>query len=89
MRAARAQSASDRAGERSWELIGAASGRTLNDANLLGFGLDYGVPMVGPVEGRFIAWSVAVWDGCTLSALWRYGAISFVTPEQGCISRTR
>jgi hypothetical protein len=81
------QPASGRAGERSGEPIGAASGQTLSDANLLRLRLDYGVPLVVPVAGRLIAWALRAWDGCTASAPRRYGALALDAPSGGFAPR--
>ena len=63
-RSIRMQPASGAAGLRGQEPIGKVSGQTLNDANLLRLRLDYGVPLVVPVVGRLMAWTLRVWDGC-------------------------
>ena len=63
-RSIRMQPASGVAGLRGQEPIGQVSGQTLNDANLLRLRLDYGVPLVVPVVGRLMAWTLRVWDGC-------------------------
>jgi hypothetical protein len=76
-----------RAGDRAGEPIGASSGQTLNDANLLRLRLDYGVPMVVPVAGRLIAWALAAWDGCTLGTPRRYGALALDAPAMGGLPR--
>jgi hypothetical protein len=87
IRATRMQPASGRAGERSGEPIGAASGQTLSDANLLRLRLDYGVPLVVPVAGRLIAWALAAWDGCGLGVARRYGALGLDAPPAGGLPR--
>lgn len=63
-RSIRMQPASGVAGLRGQEPIGQVSGQTLNDANVLRLRLDYGVPLVVPVVGRLMAWTLRVWDGC-------------------------
>ena len=63
-RSIRMQPASGVAGLRGQEPIGKVSGQTLNDANLLRLRLDYGIPLVVPVVGRLMAWTLRVWDGC-------------------------
>lgn len=63
-RALRTQPASGTAAMRGQERIGQISGQTLLDANLLRLRLDYGVPLVVPVVGRLMAWTLRVWDGC-------------------------
>jgi hypothetical protein len=64
VRSVRMQPASGVAGLRGAEPIGQVSGQTLNDANLLRLRLDYGVPLVVPLVGRLMAWTLRVWDGC-------------------------
>jgi hypothetical protein len=64
VRSVRMQPASGVAGLRGAEPIGQVSGQTLNDANLLRLRLDYGVPLVVPLVGRLMAWTLKVWDGC-------------------------
>jgi hypothetical protein len=63
-RSTRTQPASGVAAMRGQEPIGQISGQTLTDANLLRLRLDYGVPLVVPVVGRLMAWTLRVWDGC-------------------------
>jgi hypothetical protein len=64
VRSTRMQPASGLAGLRGAEPIGQVSSQTLNDANLLRLRLDYGVPLVVPLVGRLMAWTLRVWDGC-------------------------
>jgi hypothetical protein len=44
--------------------VGAASGQTLADANLLKIEFTYGVPLTVPLVGRLGAWVMRVVDGC-------------------------
>jgi hypothetical protein len=74
-------------GARSGEPIGAASGQTLNDANLLRVRLDYGVPLVVPVVGRFVSWAIRTWDGCDAGTTRRYGMLGLDAPSIGLPSR--
>lgn len=68
------------AGDRRGEPIGAASGQTLADANLLRLRLDYGVPLAVPVIGRVLAWSMRAWHGCGPTSARRLGALDLGTP---------
>lgn len=56
------------AGYRSGEPIGAASGQTLADANLLKIEVVYGVPLTVPMIGRVAAWIMRGVDGCGAGA---------------------
>jgi hypothetical protein len=80
VRALRTLPASGTAGSRSGEPIGATSGLTLNDANLLRLRMEYGVPLVVPVAGRLIAWAMRAWDGCEVGRARRYGALELDAP---------
>jgi hypothetical protein len=60
--------------------VGAASGQTLADANLLRLRLDYGVPLVVPVVGRLISSAVRVWNGCEIGSPKRIGLIRLDAP---------
>jgi hypothetical protein len=51
-------------GQRSGEPVGRASGQTLREANVLRVRLQYGVPLVVPVVGRLLAWTLRRWHGC-------------------------
>ena len=66
-RARRTLPAGGTAGLRAGEPIGAASGQTLADANLLRLNLHYGVPLSVPLVGRFVAWTLRAWSGCAAS----------------------
>ena len=61
--------------------VGAASGQTLADANLLRLRLDYGVPLVVPVVGRLISSAVRVWNGCEIASTKRIGLIRLDAPQ--------
>ena len=61
--------------------VGAASGQTLADANLLRLRLDYGVPLVVPVVGRLISSAVRVWNGCEIGSPKRIGLIRLDAPQ--------
>jgi hypothetical protein len=61
--------------------VGAASGQTLADANLLRLRLDYGVPLVVPVVGRLISLAVRVWSGCEIGSPKRIGLIRLDAPQ--------
>ena len=61
--------------------VGAASGQTLADANLLRLRLDYGVPLVVPVVGRLISSAVRVWNGCEIGLPKRIGLIRLDAPQ--------
>lgn len=56
------------AGYRSGEPIGATSGQTLADANLLKVEVIYGVPLTVPLIGRVAAWIMRGVDGCGAQA---------------------
>jgi len=62
-------------------VVGAASGQTLADANLLRLRLDYGVPLVVPVVGRMISSAVRVWNGCEIGSPKRIGLIRLDAPQ--------
>ena len=62
-------------------VVGAASGQTLADANLLRLRLDYGVPLVVPVVGRLNSSAVRVWNGCEIGSPKRIGLIKLDTPK--------
>lgn len=79
-RSATAQPASGVSGRRGNEAIGMVSGQTLTDANLLRIRLDYGVPLLVPVVGRLMAWTLRSWDGCEVGAPKRLGALNLGTP---------
>jgi hypothetical protein len=68
--------------------VGAASGQTLADANLLRLRLEYGVPLVVPVVGRLIASAVRVWNECEIGAPKRIGLIRLDTPQVNLRPRT-
>lgn len=61
--------------------VGASSGQTLADANLLRLRLDYGVPLVVPVVGRLISSAVRVWNGCEIRSPKRIGLIRLDAPQ--------
>jgi hypothetical protein len=61
--------------------VGATSGQTLADANLLRLRLDYGVPLVVPVVGRLISSVVRVWNGCEVGSPKRIGLIRLDAPQ--------
>ncbi len=61
--------------------VGAASGQTLADANLLRLRLDYGVPLVVPVVGRLISSAMRVWNGCEIGSPKRIGLIRLDAPQ--------
>ena len=62
-------------------VVGAASGQTLADANLLRLRLDYGVPLVVPVVGRLISSAMRVWNGCEIGSPKRIGLIRLDAPQ--------
>ena len=62
-RATRALPAGGTAGLRDGEPIGATSGQTLADANLLRLRMEYGVPLSVPLAGRLLAWALRAWHG--------------------------
>ena len=74
-RARRAVPAGGVAGMRGDEAIGAASGQTLADANLLRLRLRYGVPLVVPFAGRAIAATLRAWNGCEPGRATRAGLL--------------
>jgi len=61
--------------------IGASSGQTLADANLLKVELTYGVPLTVPLAGRLGAWVMRIIDGCGPVSERRLGALSLGQPE--------
>ena len=67
-------------GYRGEEPVGAASGQTLLDANLLKLELVYGVPMTVPFIGRLTAWTLAQIDGCDTSAARQVGLVDLGKP---------
>lgn len=79
-RATRASPAGGTAGWRGAEPIGAASGQTLADANLLRIRLQYGVPLSVPLAGRVLAWALRVWHGCEAPAARTIGALRLDAP---------
>lgn len=74
-RARRALPASGVAGSRRGEPVGAASGQTLADANLLRLRLDYAVPLSVPAVGRLVGWSLRAWHGCEVPSRRRLGLV--------------
>jgi hypothetical protein len=70
------QPASGAAGFRGREPIGAASGQTLLDANLLKLEAVYGVPLHVPLVGRLSAWIMQQFDGCGVPAARALGLVS-------------
>lgn len=86
-RARRGRPNGDVAGLRGEEAIGAASGQTLADANLLRLRLHYGVPLVVPFAGRLIVTTLRAWNGCEQGASTRAGLLALpaasplVSPE--------
>lgn len=64
VRRTRSQPASGIAGHRGSEPIGAGSGVTLVDANLLRVELVYGTRLTVPVAGRALAAMLRAWNGC-------------------------
>lgn len=64
VRRTRSQPASGIAGYRGSEPIGAGSGLTLVDANLLRVELVYGARLTVPVAGRLLAATLSAWHGC-------------------------
>ena len=79
-RATRALPAGGTAGWRGAEPIGAASGQTLADANLLRLRLQYGVPLSVPLAGRLLAWALRAWHGCEAPAGRTLGALRLDAP---------
>ncbi|MFM1987635.1 MAG: hypothetical protein RJA99_592 [Pseudomonadota bacterium] len=82
-RATRALPASGLAGTRRGEPVGAASGQTLADANLLRLRLDYAVPLSVPVVGRVIGWTLRAWHGCEAPSARRAGLVDLGTAGPG------
>lgn len=82
-RATRTRPAGGVAGDRAGEPIGAASGQTLSDANLLRLRMTYGVPLSVPVAGRLIAWALRAWHGCAVGAPRTIGALRLDAPPLG------
>jgi hypothetical protein len=82
-RATRTRPAGGVAGDRAGEPIGAASGQTLSDANLLRLRMTYGVPLSVPVVGRLIAWALRAWHGCAVGAPRTIGALRLDAPSRG------
>jgi hypothetical protein len=79
-RATRALPAGGVAGRRAGEPIGAASGQTLADANLLQLRLQYGVPLSVPLAGRLLAWTLRAWHGCMRGAARTIGLLRLGAP---------
>lgn len=79
-RATRALPAGGIAGRRGAEPIGAASGQTLADANLLRLRLHFGVPLSVPLAGRLLAWALRAWHGCEAPAGRTIGALRLDPP---------
>lgn len=69
------------AGMRADEPIGARSGQTLNDANLLRLELRYGVPMAVPLVGRIAVWAMRIVDGCAAPSTLKLGTVDLGAPE--------
>lgn len=69
------------AGHRGEEPIGAASGQTLADANLLKLELTYGVPLSVPFVAPLAAWALRIIDGCRPGAPRRVGLLDLGKPE--------
>lgn len=82
-RATRAVPAGGIAGTRRGEPIGAASGQTLADANLLRLRMTYGVPLSVPVAGRLTAWALRAWHGCEVAAARTWGVLRLDAPPRG------
>ena len=79
----RAQSMSPTSGSvasRGSEPIGAASGQTLADANLLKIEFIYGVPVSVPIIGRVAAWVMRSVDGCRVGGARVLGAVNLGVP---------
>jgi hypothetical protein len=87
VRILRTQPASGVAGHRSGEPIGATSGQTLADANLLKLNLLYGVPVTVPVAGRLMVWALRARDGCGPTGPRRYGALGLDAPSRSFTPR--
>ncbi len=79
-RATRALPGSGAAGRRDGEPIGAVSGQTLADANLLRLRMAYGVPLSVPFAGRLLAWALRAWHGCTAGAGRTLGVLRLDAP---------
>lgn len=86
-RVRRALPASGVAGTRRGEAVGASSGQTLADANLLRLRLDYAVPLSVPVVGRLIAWGLRTWNGCAAPSARRLGLVDLGTSVAGAAPR--
>jgi len=63
------------------EPIGAGSGQTLNDANLLKLELRYGVPMIVPLVGRIAVWVMRIADACVAPSGLTLGTVDLGVPE--------
>jgi hypothetical protein len=79
--------ASGTAGLRAGEPVGAVSGQTLADANLLRLRLEYGVPLSVPVIGRLIGWTLRAWHGCEVPSARRLGAVDLGVARWGLAVR--
>ena len=82
-RATRQAPAGGAAGDRDGEPIGAASGQTLADANLLRLRVAYGVPLSVPFAGRLIAWALRGWHGCAAGERRRLGPVDLGIASPG------
>src|SRR5690606_21636791 len=69
------------------EPIGAGSGQTLNDANLLKLELRYGVPMIVPLVGRVAVWVMRIADACVAPSGLTLGTVDLGVPEPLAASR--
>ena len=69
------------AGYRGDEPIGARSGQTLADANLLKLELVYGVPLNVPFVGPLAAWALRIVDGCREPASRQVGLLALGSPR--------
>jgi len=79
-RSGTAQPASGVSGRLGNEAIAMVWGQTRTDAKLLRIRLDFGVPLVVPVFGRLMAWTLRSWDGCEVVAPKRLGVLNLGTP---------
>lgn len=67
--------------------VGAASGQTLADANLLKVEFTYGVALTVPLAGRLGAWIMSVVDGCEEPGERRLGALR-LGPQTARLNRS-
>ncbi len=62
--------------------LGAASGQTLADANLLKLEMTYGVKLTVPLAGPLTAWVMRIVGGCSVSTARTVGRLDLGTPAR-------